>query len=54
LADGANIATYVGSLNPTQYSLYFRKGRFLAHLHGRSKDSVEQFAQFLLAEMPDG
>jgi hypothetical protein len=53
LGDGANMATYVGPLNPTQYGLYFRKGRFLAHLGGRSKDSVEHFARILLAEMSD-
>ena len=47
LGDGANMATYVGPINPTQYGLYFRKGRFLAHLGGRSKDSVEHFAQIL-------
>jgi hypothetical protein len=53
LGDGANMATYVGSLNPTRYDLYFHKGRFLAHLGGRSKDSVEHFARILLAEMSD-
>jgi hypothetical protein len=53
LGDGANMATYVGPFNPTQYNLDFRKGRFLAHLGGRSKDSVEHFAQILLAEMSD-
>jgi hypothetical protein len=53
LGDGATMATYVGPLNPTQYSLWFRKGRFLAKVDGRSKDSVEHFAQILLTEMSD-
>jgi hypothetical protein len=53
LGDGATMATYLGPLNPTQYGLWFRKGRFLATVSGRSKDSVEHFARILLAEMSD-
>ena len=53
LGDGANMATFVDPALPTTYNLTFRKGPFLAHLGGRSKESVEHFAEFVLAAMPD-
>ena len=53
LGDGANMATFVDPALPTMYNLTFRKGPFLAHLGGRSKESVEHFAEFVLAAMPD-
>jgi hypothetical protein len=53
LGDGANMATLVDPSLPTTYNLSIRKGRYLAHIAGRSKDTVERFAQFVLAEMSD-
>jgi hypothetical protein len=50
---GVNKEWTVTSYELGDGALYFRKGRFLAHLGGRSKDSVEHFARILLAEMSD-
>jgi hypothetical protein len=52
LGDGANIGVYEDTSRPyTQYSLYVRKGRFLAVISGVSKDNVERVARFFLNEM---
>ena len=53
MGDGANMATYVDGTLPTQYQMSIRKGRFLARIHGRSRDTVERFAQFVVAEMSE-
>jgi hypothetical protein len=52
LGDGGNIASYRDNYrNVIQYSLSFRKGRFLAILTGRSRPDVERFARLVLAAM---
>jgi hypothetical protein len=54
LGDGANMATLVDPSQPMTYDLSIRKGAFIAHIKGSSKETVEHFAQFLLAGMSDG
>lgn len=49
--DGADTATYK---NGVRFTIYFRKGKFLASFRGESKSDVERVARYLLAEMPDG
>jgi hypothetical protein len=53
LGDGANMYAHVAPSLPTTYNLSFRKGRFLAHLGGHSRDNVEHLAHFVLAEMSE-
>ena len=52
LGDGANMATYTDKYRGvTQYSIAVRKGKLLGGISGRSKETVERFAQFLVTEM---
>jgi hypothetical protein len=52
LADGATMATYPDQNRPlTWFNLTVRKGQFLVRSNGTSKDAVERFARFLVAEI---
>jgi len=46
--DGANMATSPDPRGFTQYQTAIRKGRFLVMLGGRSKETIERFANILI------
>jgi hypothetical protein len=47
--DGATMATYPDPRGFTQYQTTIRKGRFLVVLSGRSQETIERFANVLIA-----
>ena len=47
-ADGATMATYPDPRGFTQYETAIRKGRFLVILSGRSKETIERFANIVI------